>query len=62
MYIYIYTHIYLFKSYLKTLSAAQAIGLYRRSVGPLAIVQDVERSSPGFVQNTIRQGVNEAIC
>ena len=62
-YIYIYLlFIYLFIGYLKTLSAAQAVGLYRRSVGPLAIVKDGERSFSGFVENTIRQRVNQAIC
>ena len=49
----IYIYIYLFIGYLKTLSAAQVIGLYRRTVGPLTIAQDMERSVPGFVQNTI---------
>jgi len=48
--------------YIKTLSAAESVGLYRRSVGPLVIVKDVERSSPGFFENTIRQGVNETFC
>jgi hypothetical protein len=42
-----------FVGYLKTFSAAQSIGLYRGTVGPLTIVQDVERSVPGFVQSTI---------
>ena len=53
IYIYIYLFIYLFVGYLMTLSAAQSIGLYRGTVGPLTIVQDVERSAPGFVQSTI---------
>lgn len=43
----------LFIVYLKTLSVAQAIGLYSRTVGPLTIEQDVERSTPSFVQNTV---------
>jgi hypothetical protein len=52
---YIYKHlfIYLFIGYLKILSIAQAIDLYHRTVGLLTIVQDVERSAPGFFQNTI---------
>jgi hypothetical protein len=45
--------IYLFIVCLKTLSVAQAIGLYSRTVGPLTIEQDVERCTPSFVQNTV---------